>query len=263
MQATAQVLKQLLADSRRVADATGLLEHAVSHLAALAGVSRAAIFIHQTQPPYRVRARAAHGLTAESLDALGGFGTVDAAWAAGLPRGMHFCAVPLAATQEEVLVLCDGLPGGEMVSLVATFLALAVERDQAVTDGLRLRDIFHAGPVVIFRWRNAPGWPVEYVSPNATKELGLGELVDQPYAPHVHPADLERIAAEVTEAMTRQVSYFSQQYRLVDAKGQARDVFDFTHVIRDAAGTVTHFHGYVFDDGDRARAERADRKSVV
>ena len=269
MQATAQVLEQLFADSRQVGNATGLIERAVAYLAALPGVARVAIFIHHAQPSSEVRARAAHGLAVESLDALGGLaargvGLVDATWPAGAPRGLHFCAVPLPATREQVTVLCDGLPGGEMVSLVATFLALALERGQAVTDALRLRDLFHAGPVVIFRWRNAPGWPVEYVSPNVTHELGfpLDQLVDQPYAPLVHPADLERIAAEVTQAMARGLSYFSQQYRVVDAAGQARDIFDFTHVIRDAAGAVTHFHGYVFDDSDRARAERVRAEQV-
>ena len=167
--------------------------------------------------------------------------------------------MPLAATQEQVTLLCDGLAHDETVTLVATFLALTLERDQAITDTQRLGDLFNAGPVVVFRWRNGPGWPVEYVSPNVTKELGfpLDRLLEHPYAPLVHPDDLERIANEVTEAVARGASYFAQQYRLFDAEGRARDVFDFTHVIRDPSGVVTHFHGYVFDDGERARAERA------
>ncbi|MDP1828843.1 MAG: ATP-binding protein [Archangium sp.] len=250
--ATAQVLRQLFADSRRVADATGLLERAVAHLAALPSVTRVAILVHQPQPPGRIRARASHGLSVAEVDALGSAELV-------VPGGMRRHSVPLAATLEQVTLVCDGTTSEETTSLVTAFLALTLERDQAVTDGQRLGDLFNAGPVVIFRWRNGPGWPVEYVSPNVTKELGYQpeRLVDQPYAPLVHPGDLERIGAEVAEAVARGAAYFAQQYRVFDADGQVRDVFDFTHIVRDAAGVATHFHGYVFDDGERARAQRA------
>jgi signal transduction histidine kinase len=119
--------------------------------------------------------------------------------------------------------------------------------------------------VVVFRWRNAPGWPVEYVSPNVTKEFGVPveEMKVQPYAPRVHPDDLTRVGGEVQAALARGDSYFAQQYRLFDAAGQVREIYDFTHVIRDAAGAATHFHGYVFDDGERARAERAKAELVA
>jgi signal transduction histidine kinase len=268
VQATAQVLKLLFAESRRVADARGLIEQAVVHLAALPGVTRVAILIQGTQSPFPVRASAAHGLGSAAIEMLGahaprGDGQVAASWPAqllpALPGDLRFCAVPLSASREQVTLLCDGLVNAETVTLVATFLALALEREQAITDTQRLSELFNAGPVVVFRWRNAPGWPMEYVSPNVTRELGfpVEQLLEQPYAPLVHPGDLERIAAEVSQSVERGVSYFSQQYRLFDAQGQARDVFDFTHVIADAGGRVTHFHGYVFDDGARARAERA------
>ena len=267
MQATVQVLKQLFADSRRVTDANGLIEHAVAHLAELPGVNHVAILVHQTGAPHRVRARAARGMSLQLVEALGvhaprGLGTVSADWPRlpeGVPPGLQYCAVPLAATPEQVTLLCDGTTEGETISLVATFLALALERDQAVTDALRLGELFNVGPVVVFRWRNAPGWPVEYVSPNVTRALGysLEQLVEQAFAPLVHPGDLERVAAEVAEAIARDVPYFTQHYRMLDADAQVREVFDFTHVIRDSAGAVTHFHGYVFDDGDQARAERA------
>ena len=267
MQTTAQVLKQLFADSRRVTDARDLLAHAVSRLGALERVTRAALFIQQTDPPHRVRVQATKGLSPEAVAALSGFGprgqgSVDTAWPTA-PRaagdGLRFCAVPLSSAGEQITLICDGLEQEETLSLLATFLAVALERDEAISEALTLGELFNAGPVVVFRWRNAPGWPVEYVSPNVTKAFGfrLEQLVNQPYAPLVLPEELERVGAEVTDAMARGANYFSQQYQMYDAEHQVRDVFDFTHLIRDAAGAVTHFHGYVFDDGERVRAERA------
>ena len=271
----AQVLKELFEHSRRVADATSLLEQAVVHFTALPSVSRVAILVQQTQAPFRVRARAAHGLPADSVTGLGQFaprgtGPVRDAWPAKfvppeLSAGAHYCAVPLAASPEQVTLVCDGPTDLETLSLVATFLALALERDQALTDAGRLGELFVAGPVVVFRWRNEAGWPVEYVSPNVTKEFGyaLEGLLEKPYVPLVHPEDLGRVAKEVADAISRGVSYFAQQYRVLDTHGKNRDVYDFTHVIRDASGAVTHFHGYVFDDGERTRAERAEAELVV
>lgn len=273
MQATAQVLKQLFADGRRVTDARDLLARAVSHLAALEQVKRAALFVQQCQPPHRVRVQAARGLSAEALAALTavaprGSGAVDDHWptpphAAG--PGLRFCAVPLSAGAEQVTLVCDGLEQEETLSLVATFLAVALERDEALGEALMLGELFNAGPVVVFRWRNEPGWPVEFVSPNVTKAFGfsLEQLLDKPYAPRVLQEDLGRVGAEVADAIARGANYFAQQYRMVDGQQQVRDVFDFTHVIRDAAGEVTHFHGYLFDDGERVRAERARGELVA
>lgn len=167
----------------------------------------------------------------------------------------------------------EGHAGGELVlvhlpgprdspavaNAVADCLALAVEREEALASERRLTSLFNSGPVVVFRWRNAPGWPIEDVSPNVTKELGwaVEQLVGQPYAPHVHPDDLDRVAAEVGAELAAGRSYFEQQYRVFDRQGAPRRVYDFTHVLRDATGEVTHFHGYLFDDSRRYEAERA------
>ena len=39
-------------------------------------------------------------------------------------------------------------------------------------DGWGEHTVFTKGPVVIFRWRNAVGWPVEAVSANVLEVLG-------------------------------------------------------------------------------------------
>jgi PAS domain S-box-containing protein len=159
------------------------------------------------------------------------------------------------------LQLVHTAPAGDdaLPEALARVLALVVERQEALAAERYLAALFNSGPVVVFRWRNAPGWPVEDVSPNVTKEFGwtMEQVVGQPYAPLVHPDDLERVGAEVAREVAARRSYFEQQYRLVDRQGTARDVYDFTHVVRDAAGEVTHFHGYVFDDSRRLEAERA------
>jgi rsbT co-antagonist protein RsbR len=40
---------------------------------------------------------------------------------------------------------------------------------------------------------------------------------------------------------------FEQTYRLVRADGAVRCIYDYTRIIRDADGTITHYEGYVLD----------------
>jgi rsbT co-antagonist protein RsbR len=117
---------------------------------------------------------------------------------------------------------------------------------------------FLTGPVVLFIWAAQEGWPVEYVSPNITR---FGYTADDflkgrvPYPSVVYPDDLERVAEEVAQYSAEGYSTFEQDYRIVTAAGETRWIYDYTTVIRDSAGTVTHYIGYILDITERKRME--------
>lgn len=120
------------------------------------------------------------------------------------------------------------------------------------------------GPVVVFRWANTEGWPVEYVTPNVLEMFGhsaedflTGRV---PYASVVHPDDLARVGQEVADAQAHGLDHFEQAYHFLRADGEIRHLYDYTVVLRDVAGAVTHFEGYVLDDTDRQSAEQALRE---
>ncbi len=133
------------------------------------------------------------------------------------------------------------------------------ERDDAMAalqsthDLLRAeRDIFVSGSVVVFRWRNAPDWPVEYVSANVEQVLGYpptdfteGRVA---YAAIVHPDDLQRVGSEVA-ANSREgaVRFEHRPYRLRARGGDTRWVLDHTTVCRDDEGRITAYLGYLVD----------------
>jgi two-component system cell cycle sensor histidine kinase/response regulator CckA len=128
----------------------------------------------------------------------------------------------------------------------------------------RERALFAEGPVVVFRWRAADGWPVEHVSSNVLHLFGWpaeaflsGQV---PYASVIHPDDLARVGEEVATHAASGGTHFEQDYRIVDREGNVRWLFDQTRVLRDDAGGVTHFLGYVFDVTARRRAEAALRE---
>lgn len=121
---------------------------------------------------------------------------------------------------------------------------------------LQERLLFAVGPVVVFRWQNREGWPVEYVSPNVETLTGypLDDFASgrRPYATLIHKDDLARVIEEVTSNSTTNVSWFVHQpYRVLRADGKALWVADYTVILRDEAGQATHFFGYILDVSDQ------------
>lgn len=118
--------------------------------------------------------------------------------------------------------------------------------------------VLENSPAVLFRWGASDDWPVEMVSRNVTQfgytpeELLAGAI---PFARLVHPEDLSRITAEVTEHTCRGRDRFQMEYRIVTNGGDTRWVDDRTVVERDDQGRVTHFQGIVLDITDRKRTE--------
>ena len=120
--------------------------------------------------------------------------------------------------------------------------------------------LFASGPVVLFKWRNTEGWPVEWASPNTESVFGYSpsQFVDGEvsYASLVHADDIDRVAAEVEHAIeTEVVSFEHEPYRVRRADGEYRWLQDVTHMQRND-GVVTHFVGYVVDITERHEATR-------
>ncbi|WP_136809003.1 PAS domain S-box protein [Desulfosediminicola flagellatus] len=114
------------------------------------------------------------------------------------------------------------------------------------------RNLFVTGNVVVFKYRNTDGWPVEYVSQNVHELLGY-EVEDflsgkVSYIDLIYPPHLDRVIEEVRGHEHEGASRFSQTpYCLVGKNGQLIWVENFTTVIRDTYQKVTHFQGYLVD----------------
>ncbi len=136
------------------------------------------------------------------------------------------------------------------------------ERKQAEEALRQAQLVLESSPVILFRWKAAPGWPVELVSENITQfgytpEEFLSGAV--PYASLVHPDDLQRITREVSEYSTDGVDRFQQEYRILTKDGQIRWTDDQTVIERNAMGVITHYQGVVMDVTERKRAEESQR----
>ncbi len=131
---------------------------------------------------------------------------------------------------------------------------------------LEERNMFVSGKVLLFKWRNEEGWPVEYVSDNVEDILGYsvndwtsGALS---YAEIIHKDDAERVSNEVRHYSESGASKFKHEpYRVIRKDGKTIWLDDFTTILRDEAGNVTHFLGYVVDITEGKEAGEAMRES--
>jgi rsbT co-antagonist protein RsbR len=122
----------------------------------------------------------------------------------------------------------------------------------------RERQLFVGGPVIVFKWAAREGWPVEYVSPNIAQfgyqaeDFTSGRI---PYPTVVHPDDLMRVAGEVQSYSAAGRETFEQSYRVINAQGEPRWIYDFTVVVRNSQGDITHYDGYVMDITEQKQSE--------
>ena len=114
---------------------------------------------------------------------------------------------------------------------------------------------------VAFTWKNAEGWPVEFASENVKNLLGYttedftsGRVA---YDKVVHPDDLERVAEEVAtfSAEKDRKEFAHEPYRIVARDGTIKWVDDWTFMLRDEDGNVTHYKGIVTDVTERKQVE--------
>ncbi|MBW1824839.1 MAG: PAS domain S-box protein [Deltaproteobacteria bacterium] len=128
----------------------------------------------------------------------------------------------------------------------------------------RERNIFLGGPVVVFKWLALENWPAEYVSPNVNQfgyqadDIINGKIL---YIDIIHPEDLGKVMSEVSEYSESGETFYEQEYRIIQADGKERWIYDFTVVHRNDRNEITHYDGYILDNTERKQAEGALRKA--
>lgn len=140
------------------------------------------------------------------------------------------------------------------------------ERRQAEELLREAYNIINKSPAVVFLWKNAEGWPVEYVSENVVNLFGYSdrEFVsgEVSYAAIVHPDDLKRVSQEVSSygGEEERKEFSHKPYRIITKQGEIKWLDDMTFIRRNEKGDITHYQGIVLDVSERVRANDEMKK---
>ena len=157
------------------------------------------------------------------------------------------------------------------VSLLALWLRHLVRlRGRRLDEaGRALKTAYHvidASPVVLFRWRLEPGWPVEYVSENVRRwGYDAAQLVRErtPVAELIHPDDRLRLEARLAERLESPDESRREQFRLRKSDGTFFWVETVSRLLRDASGRPGFMEGVVADVTERRESERRQREAAA
>ncbi len=149
---------------------------------------------------------------------------------------------------------------------IGASIGVSFARQHKMDELKKAKDIINRSPAVAFLWKNAAGWPVEYVSDNATQLFGYSAAEftsgQVSYAAIIYSDDLERVAQEVStfsEEKARK-NFYHKPYRIVTKSGEIRWLDDRTYIRRDNNGNITHYEGIVLDITDQQKVEYARKK---
>lgn len=112
-------------------------------------------------------------------------------------------------------------------------------------------ELFEKGPVVVIEWENAPGWPVNYVSPNIEDLLGVPSHAfktgNKTFGTFIFEEDLDRVLKEVDQYVSEGRTHYKQSYRLQKQDETIIWIEDYTVIEYDENGDVISYHGYLLD----------------
>lgn len=124
----------------------------------------------------------------------------------------------------------------------------------------RLDTIGSRSQAMIFLWRVAEQWPVEYASQNviqlgySAEEFVSGSIS---WAGIIHPEDVAQLKADIARKIEKGIDEFVHTYRLIARSGEIRWVEDSKVILRDPEGKPIHAQGILLDVTDRKNAESA------
>ncbi|EJF06592.1 PAS domain S-box [Thiovulum sp. ES] len=128
----------------------------------------------------------------------------------------------------------------------------------------QLLSLFDIGGISLFRWKNDLNWSVEYLSRNAETLFGYSRTdflsAKVKYGELIHREDVSAVKNEVQDAIQNNKEFFNHKpYRVKRKDGTYRWVLDYTLIIRNIDGIVTHFLGYIVDITDLKDFEKKAR----
>lgn len=131
--------------------------------------------------------------------------------------------------------------------ILCTETAFSLPKRQTMENLIR---ISNESPIVMMRWKHAPGWPVEFISGNISKWGYTEEEFlegSRNFESIVHPDDVHRMSSEANRQLGERQTQFEQFYRIVKSDGSIVWIDDRTWVEYDERGEPLVISGVLID----------------
>lgn len=148
------------------------------------------------------------------------------------------------------LTICPARNPEGAATRCALFVEDVTDHERSLVTLRQLDRVIGLSRAMVFRWRAAPGFPVEFAS-ETVRQLGytpedfLSGKVQWPAI--THPDDVIRLEAELAGHAAANRHEFSMEYRLTTAWGEVRRMADTTRALLDAGGRITHYQSVIID----------------
>ncbi len=120
-------------------------------------------------------------------------------------------------------------------------------------------DILNRSKAVLIKWRNVPGFPIEFVSENVETICGYNVdefkkgLVD--WISITHPEDVDHLEEALSKRSETESTGFTIEYRILTKNDEIRWVQNNTKALLDLSGKISHYESVMIDITDQKKAE--------
>ena len=148
---------------------------------------------------------------------------------------------------------------GERRGIVMTQDITEEEKDRR-----QLETLIDTLPGFVYRHRNEPGWPLEFVKGQVEAVLGYTademQNIIEDAEEVIHPEDRDYVRRGTQEGLEESESY-DLTYRVIAKDGQERWVRERGQIVEDPATGEALLDGFITDVTERRRAEKERRRS--
>lgn len=143
-------------------------------------------------------------------------------------------------------------------------ITLSIKARQELSNAF---DIINRSKAVLIKWKNVPGFPLEFISENVDSICGYTAdefkkgLVD--WISITHPDDVNAVEEDVHKQSAKGSDQFTLEYRIVNKSFETRWVQNNSKSLRNLAGKIDHYESVMFDITERKLAEQELKKKNI